>query len=110
MNATINGNMITFTGLSEMDVLLQIQRRHLATRQFTAMGQPDGTVQLTFPMSPLERGEFAGLIHRYNAEQRAKNKHLEPKGPNGTDPKPPTGGTPGAAKAVEFKETIAIAA
>jgi hypothetical protein len=109
MKATINGNMVTFTGLSEMDVLLQIQRRHLAVRQFTAMGQPDGTVHLTFPMSPLERGEFAGLIHRYNAEQRAKNKHLEHKG---VDPTPPKGTPPrgGAGNTKEFVNTSAIAA
>lgn len=111
MNVTINGNNITFTGLSELDVIIQIQRRNLASRQFSGMGQPDGTVSLSFPMNALERGEFAGQIHRYNAEQRKKNPHLEPKGPNGDhDGTPPQGGTPGAAKTVEFVETLAIAA
>jgi hypothetical protein len=105
----INGNNITLTGLSELDVIVHIQRRHLATRQFSAVSEEDGTVSLTFPMSPLERGEFAGHIHRYNNEQRAKNTDLDPKGPgpNGT---PPTGGTPGAARVTSFQNTVAIAA
>lgn len=109
MSIIINGNNITFNGLSELDVIVQIQRRHLATRQFSAVGQPDGTVSLTFPMSPLERGEFAGHIHRHNAELRAKNPHLEPKGP-GPKGTPPSGGTPTAGRVVELQNTFAIAA
>lgn len=108
-NILINGNNITFTGLSELDVIVQIQRRNLGTRQFTGMGQPDGTVHLTFPMTALERGEFAGHIHRHNAEIRARNPHLEPKGP-GPKGTPPTGGTPGAARVKKFENTVAIAA
>ena len=109
MSIIINGNNITFTGFSELDVIVEIQRRNLGTRQFSGMGQPDGTVHLTFPMTVLERGEFAGHIHRYNAEQRAKNPNLEPDGP-GPNGKPPTGGTPTAARVVEFENTVAIAA
>lgn len=113
MTVVINGNNITFTGLSELDVLVLIQRRSLSQRQFSGMGQPDGTVHLTFPMNALERGEFAGQIHRYNAEQRKKNPHLEPKGDGpkgGPDGTPPQGGTPGSTKQVEFVNTMAIAA
>jgi hypothetical protein len=109
MNVTINGNNITFTGLSELDVIVQVQRRNLSQRQFAGMGQPDGTVHLTFPMNALERGEFAGQIHRYNAEQRKKNPHLEPKG-DGPDGTPPQGGTPGSTRQKEFVNTMAIAA
>lgn len=71
------------------------------------MGQPDGTVHLSFPMMPWDRAEFAAYIHRYNAELRAKNPHLEPDGPKGT---PPAGGTPGAARVKKFENTVAIAA
>lgn len=110
MNVLISGNNITLTGLSELDVLVQIQNRNLIQRQFSGLGQEDGTVNLTFPMTSFEHFEFAGQIHRYNAEQRKKNPNLESKGPKGTEPPPPTGGTPSAAKTAEFKETIAIAA
>lgn len=106
----INGNNITLTGLSEFDVLVQIQRRDLAKRQFTGMGQPDGTVHLTFPMTTEDHVEFAGHIHRHNFQIRQMNPHLEPKGDGPKGPTPPTGGTPGAAKAVEFTKTNAIAA
>lgn len=105
----INGNNITFTGLSELDVIVQIQRRGLSKRQFTGMGQRDGTVHLTFPMMPSERDEFAGHIHRHNAELRAKNPHLDPNGP-GPKGTPPAGGTPGAARVTKFENTVAIAA
>ena len=108
-NILINGNNITFTGLSELDVIVQIQRRNLGTRQFTGMGQTDGTVHLTFPMTVLERDEFAGHIHRHNAEIRARNPHLEPNGP-GPKGTPPSGGTPGAARVRKFENTVAIAA
>lgn len=109
MSIIINGNNITMTGLSELDVIVQIQRRDLGKRQFTGMGQPDGTVHLTFPMTPADRAEFAGYIHRHNAEIRAKNPHLDPKGP-GPKGTPPTGGTPGAARVTSFQNTVAIAA
>ena len=108
-NILINGNNITFTGLSELDVIVQIQRRNLGTRQFSGIGQADGTVHLTFPMTALERGEFAGHIHRHNAKMRALNTHLEPNG-NGPKGTPPTGGTPGAARVTKFENTVAIAA
>lgn len=104
----INGNNVTLTDLSEIDVITQINKRHLAERQFTALGQPNGSVHLTFPMSPLERGEFRVHIHRHNAELRAQNPHLDPKGP-GPKGTPPSGGTPGAARVTKFENTVAIA-
>lgn len=67
--------------------------------------------EVSFPMTKKHHTSFAGQIHRYNAEQRKKNPHLKPKGDgNGPDGTPPQGGTPGAAKTVEFVETLAIAA
>lgn len=109
MSIIINGNNVTITDLSEIDVISEIQNRGLAARQFTGMGQEDGTIHLTFPMTHFDHFEFAGHIHRYNAEQRAKNAHLEPKGP-GPKGTPPTGGTPGAARVTKFENTVAIAA
>lgn len=105
----INGNNVTITDLSEIDVVAEIQKRQLAARQFTGIGQPDGTVHLSFPMTVFDRAEFAAHIHRYNAEQRAKNAHLEPHGP-GPKGTPPTGGTPSAGRVVKFENTVAIAA
>lgn len=71
MNVTFNGNMITFNGLSEIDVIVQIQRRNLGKRQFSAMGQDDGTVKLTFPMTVFERGEFSEQIRVHNHRNRS---------------------------------------
>lgn len=107
--ALINGNNVTLVLESELDVIVEIQKRNLGLRQFAGMAQPDGTIHLTFPMTATEHGEFSGHIHRYNAEQRAKNPHLEPKGP-GPKGTPPTGGTSGAARVTKFENTVAIAA
>lgn len=106
-NIKFNGNSITFTGLSELDVITQIQRRSLGNRQFTAMGQEDGSVHLTFPMIKAELLEFAGHIHRHNAALRAETET-----DNGSKPPTPptTGGTPSAGKVVQLVNTVAIAA
>lgn len=103
----INGNNVTITDLSEIDVIFEINKRGLASRQFAGMGQPDGTVHLTFPMTVMDRAEFAPYIHRHNAEIRA-NPTIDPKGP-GPKGTPPAG-TPGAARVKEFENTVAIAA
>lgn len=106
MNVTIKGNIATLTGLGGMSgVFVKVQELGLDT--FTVASVTKAVYDLSFPMTRDHHMIFAGQIHRYNAEQRKKNPHLSPKG---TDPTPPTGGTPTAAKAVEFKETIAIAA
>lgn len=105
-NIKFNGNSITFTGLSEPDVIAQIQRRSLGKRQFTAMGQEDGSVHLTFPMIKAELLEFAGHIHRHNAEVKASVSETGDKPPT----PPTTGGTPSAGKVVKLVNTIAIAA
>lgn len=108
-NILINGNNVTITDLSEVDVITEINKRGLAKRQFMSVGQQDGSVHLTFPMNFMDRFEFAGHIHRHNAEIRAQNAHLEPNGP-GPKGKPPTGGSPSAGRVVKFENTIAIAA
>jgi hypothetical protein len=105
-NIKFNGNSITFTGLSELDVITQIQRRSLGKRQFTAMGQEDGSTHLTFPMIKAELLEFAGHIHRHNAEVKASVSETEDKPPT----PPTTGGTPSAGKVVKLVNTVAIAA
>lgn len=105
----INGNNVTLVLESELDVIVEIQKRKLGLRQFAGMAQPDGTINLSFPMNSSDRSEFAAYIHRYNAEQRAKNPHLDTKGP-GPKGTPPAGGTPGAARVTKFENTIAIAA
>lgn len=112
MNVAIKGNIATLTIIGGMSsVFIKVQELGLST--FAVANVSKAVYDLSFPMERVHHGIFAGQIHRYNAEQRAKNPHLEPKGGpdgNGPDGTPPQGGTPGAAKAVEFKETIAIAA
>lgn len=106
--ALINGKNVTLVLESELDVIVEIQKRNLGLRQFAGMAQPDGTIHLSFPMNSSDRSEFAGHIHRHNAEIRAMNPHLEPKGtdPSGSGPK----GTPGAARVTKFENTVAIVA
>lgn len=110
MNVTIKGNIATLTGLGGMSsVFIKVQELGLDT--FTVASVSKAVYDLSFPMSRDHHMIFAGQIHRYNAEQRKKNPHLKPKGDgNGPDGTPPQGGTPGAAKTVEFVETLAIAA
>lgn len=105
----INGNTVTLTGLSQVDVISQIQIRNLTNRQFSGVAQEDGTVHLTFPMTIADRAEFAGHIHRHNAEILAKNPHLGPKGP-GPKGGGPTGGSSGAGTVTKLLNTTAIAA
>ena len=108
MNVVIKGNIATLTGIGGMSgVFVKVQELGLST--FSVASPSKAVYDLSFPMTRDHHMIFAGQTHRYNAEQRAKNPHLEPRGPS-NDPTPPQGGTPGAAKAVEFKETIAIAA
>lgn len=112
MNVTIKGNIATISCIGGMSgVFIKVQELGLDT--FTVASQSGSMYNLSFPMQRVHHGIFAGLIHRYNAEQNEKKK-LDTKGgePNNTPPDgtPPQGGTPGAAKSVEFKETIAIAA
>lgn len=110
MNVVIKGNIATLTGIGGMSgVFVKVQE--LGLMDFSVASVSKAVYDLSFPMTRDHHQLFAGQIHRYNAEQRKKNPHLEPKGPNGgPDGTPPQGGTPGAAKTVEFSETIAIAA
>ena len=107
MSVKINANIVTLGNFNSQALLAEVNFRML--EQFSVFRELDGTFSLSFPMTPKDHVEFAGHIHRYNAEQRAKNPHLEPDGP-GPKGKPPTGGTPTAARVVEFENTVAIAA
>jgi len=110
MNVTIKGNIATLTGIGGMSgVFVKVQELGLNT--FSVASVSKAVYDLSFPMTRDHHMLFAGQIHRYNAEQRKKNQHLEQKGPNGgPDGTPPQGGTPGAARTVEFENTLAIAA
>jgi hypothetical protein len=113
MNVTIHRNIITFSNVSASQIATMVYERRLTQLNLVKTGESklgDVVFDLSYAMREQEHREFAGLIHRYNAEQRAKNPHLEPKGDGPKGPTPPTGGTPGAAKAVEFTKTNAIAA
>lgn len=110
-NVTINSNIVTVHGASIQYLETLCAYREISQISLVRTG---GTVSLplfdmSYAMGPLDHELYAGQIHRYNAEQRAKNPHLEPKGPgpNGT---PPVGGTPGAARVTKFENTVAIAA
>jgi hypothetical protein len=108
MDVTIKGNIATLTSIGGMSgVFIKVQELGLDT--FTVASTSKAVYDLSFPMTRDHHMIFAGQIHRYNAEQRAKNKHLKPKG---TDPTPPKGTPPrgGAGNTKEFVETIAIAA
>lgn len=65
---TINGNIVTITGLSELEILTEILERGLSKRQFSGIGARNGTVSLSFPMTKSDHSEFAAAIHRYNSE------------------------------------------
>lgn len=113
--ATITGNMLTIHKLTFEHVQMLVEGRKIEQLSVRKTGGTDDhpLYDLSYAMSALEHKTYAGLIHRYNAEQRAKNPHLNPKGDGpkgGPDGTPPQGGTPGVAKTVEFSETIAIAA
>ena len=110
MNVTIKGNIATITGVSGISGVFRTIT-DLRIENFSVALISKAVYDVSFPMTREHHQLFAGQIHRYNAEQRKKNPHLEPKGPNGgPDGTPPQGGTPGAAKTVEFVETLAIAA
>lgn len=104
-SVNINGNVVTLGNFNSHTLLCEVDFRML--EQFSVLRESDGTFSLSFPMNEKDRAEFAAYIHRYNAELRAKNPHLEPDGPKGT---PPAGGTPGAARVKKFENTVAIAA
>lgn len=112
MNVTIKGNIATLTSIGGMSgVFIKVQELGLDT--FTVASTSKAVYDLSFPMNRDHHMIFAGQIHRYNAEQRKKNPHLEPKGDGpkgGPDGTPPQGGTPGSTKQVEFVNTMAIAA
>jgi hypothetical protein len=108
MNVTIKGNIATLTGIGGMSaVFVKVQELGLST--FSVASVSKAVYDLSFPMNRDHHMIFAGQIHRYNAEQRKKNPHLEPKG-DGPDGTPPQGGTPGSTRQKEFVNTMAIAA
>ncbi|MNC50586.1 hypothetical protein D3C75_998330 [compost metagenome] len=108
MNVVIKGNIATITGLAGVSgIFVKVQELGLST--FSVASTSKAVYDLSFPMTREHHMVFAGQIHRYNAEQRKKNPHLEPRGPS-NDPTPPQGGTPGAARTVEFENTLVIAA
>lgn len=111
MNVVIKGNIATLKGLEGMNSVFS-KVHELGIFNFSVVSPSKAVYDLSFPMTRDHHMIFAGQIHRYNAEQLAKNPHLEPRGtdPKGPNNTPPAGGTPGAARAVEFSETIAIAA
>lgn len=106
-NIKINGNVMTLTVREWFGVLEVIDLHSLESFSVQRLDQTNWTV--SFPMTSKHHRYFAGHIHRYNAEIRARNAHLEPKdpGPKGT---PPAGGTPGAARVIKLENTVAIAA
>lgn len=110
MNVTIKGNIATLTGIGGMSgVFIKVQELGLDT--FTVANQKDTAFyDLSFPMHRVHHGIFAGQIHRYNAEQKAKEKVDNKGGKPDNEPTPPQGGTPGAARVTKFENTIAIAA
>lgn len=103
-NATVKANVVTLSGLDQVELISQIQKREL--KQFSAIEQADGTITLSFPMRMIEHFEFAGLIHRQNAEaKKLANKGGKPD--NDPTPPKPTGG---GQKVVKLVNTKAIAA
>lgn len=99
-DVTINGNIVTIHNLSEMEILMEIQKREL--KQYVALGN-----DLSFPMREIEHREFAVQIHRTNNENKlGKKLNIREDGPD-VDPTPPRGG---GAKAVEFFNTEVKAA
>lgn len=113
MDVTIKGNIVTIHDVIAGMIPTLIYQRRLTCVTIMKTGELEGGVavfDVSYPMTKEDHVEYAGHIHRYNAEQRKKDKQNGPKGDGPKGPNPPTGGTPGAAKAVEFSKTIAIAA
>lgn len=103
----INGNVMTLEVSEWFGVLEAVSFHTLENFSVQRVDQTKWTV--SFPMTSKHHSYFAAHIHRHNSEQRAKNPHLDPKGP-GPKGTPPTGGTPGAARVTKFENTVAIAA
>lgn len=100
-DVTINGNIVTIHNLSEMEMLMEIQKREL--KQYVGLGS-----DLSFPMREIEHREFAVQIHRANNENKlGKKLDIREDGPD-TDPTPP--GRGGGASVTEFVNTEAKAA
>lgn len=87
MNVTIKGNIATLTGLDGM-LAVFTKVREIGIDNFSVASVSKAVYDLSFPMSSRHHQLFAGQIHRYNAEQRKKNPHLDPKGGNNPDGTP----------------------
>lgn len=112
MHVELNGGSITLCDIHISMLNEMVARFDL--EQFSVVrgtGEKIDTWNISTPIngSPLIKKEFAGQIHRHRAEQRKKNQHRSPNGPDGTPPKgtPPRGG---AGSLKEFVQTFAIAA
>ena len=79
MNVTIKGNIATLSGIGGMSAVF-VKVQELGLMDFAVATTSKAVYDLSFPMTRDHHMIFAGYIHRYNAEQRAKNPHLEPKG------------------------------
>lgn len=108
---TIHGNILTLHKLTFSHVQMLSEGRSIECFSVEKTGGTENNplYDMSYAMRALEHKTYAGHIHRHNAEQRAKNPHLEPNG-NGPKGTPPTGGTPGAARVTKFENTVAIAA
>lgn len=104
---TIKGNVMTLTVRGTFGIAEAVNDNSLESYSVQRLNIEDWEV--SFPMTKAHHIRFAPQIHRHNAEQRKKNQHVLPKGPEGTPPKgtPPRGG---AGNTTEFVKTTAIAA
>lgn len=111
-NVSIKGNTITFENISASEIASFLYIKRLTQMTLLKTGERedgDSIFSLSYPMRTEEHKQYAGLIHRQNAEAK---KLAKKGGKPDNDPTPPKGTPPmgGGGSTTEFVETLAIAA
>lgn len=108
---SIDGNILTHHNIKRSNMMFFIDEEY---EQITirVASRNDGEVlyDISYPMNEYDHQEFAGLIHQASSKNMLdKLRKKTDTGPN-PDGTPPSGGTPGASRVVNFVKTTAVAA